>query len=83
MKLTGNRCKCPSCGQYFNSTYAFDTHRIGTFQPMRRMCLTPEQMIEEGMAQSAKGFWISHARIDPSAPQRDPGVLRTNPLRRG
>lgn len=69
MKLTGDRCKCPSCGQYFNSTYAFDMHRIGTFQPMRRVCLTVDQMLEEGMAQNAQWFWISRKRRDSTLPQ--------------
>jgi hypothetical protein len=30
-KLTGDRCKCGACGLYFNSTFAFDAHRTGTF----------------------------------------------------
>lgn len=59
-KLGTNRCQCGSCGEYFNSTYAFDKHRTGEWGA--RVCLTAEAMREKGMATNSTGWWISSAR---------------------
>jgi len=56
--LKGDKNQCPSCGELFNSTYAFDTHRHGSFGKDRR-CMTLEEMTEKGMAKNDAGFWIS------------------------
>jgi hypothetical protein len=48
-----------SCGEYFNSTYAFDKHRKGTYAPMARYCLTPGDMTAKGRSLNAAGFWIT------------------------
>ena len=57
-QLNGDHNECPTCGQYFNSTFAFDKHRIGAFGKDRR-CMTVEQMVEAGMVKNAGDWWIS------------------------
>ena len=57
MKLTGDRNQCPSCALYFNSTRAFDRHRVGAIGRDRR-CLTATGMLEIGMARNRAGFWV-------------------------
>lgn len=52
-----NYCKCAACGEYFNSVYAFDTHRAG--KPGSRSCLTPAEMTVKGMEVSKRGYWVS------------------------
>lgn len=64
MKLTGDKCLCRACGEYFNSTKAFDMHRRGPMED--RVCLTPTRMSEKGMSKNAKGFWITEQYIDKS-----------------
>jgi hypothetical protein len=61
MRLTGNRCRCSGCGEYFNSTYIFDLHRMGDWQDRgaNRRCLSPDQMAAKGYSKNAAGFWIS------------------------
>ena len=56
-KLGTNRCQCVMCGEYFNSTFAFDKHRTGEFG--ERVCLTEDAMREKGMATNATGWWVS------------------------
>ena len=63
-RLTGSRSLCPSCHQRFNSTYAFDRHRVGAY-PSHRRCLTHDEMIARGMLINARGFWITEARQLP------------------
>lgn len=62
-KLTGNRCQCPTCGEYFNGLAGFDAHRIGPFDGTRR-CLTVAAMDARGWVRNAAGFWVtdSHAQ---------------------
>jgi hypothetical protein len=57
MNLRGDHCQCAACGQYFNSTYAFDKHRVGDYTGRR--CLTVDEMRAKGMAQKPEGWWIS------------------------
>jgi hypothetical protein len=59
MKLTGSRCQCRGCDEYFNSTFAFEKHRRG--KPDNRHCLTTEQMQDKGMERNAALFWVSQA----------------------
>ena len=56
--LRGDRCQCTACGEYFNSTYAFDKHRRGR-HGINRLCLPPNGMLEAGMSLNEAGFWIS------------------------
>lgn len=56
--LRGDRCQCTACGEYFNSTYAFDMHRKGK-HGVNRHCLTPDAMLDAGMVKNRADFWIS------------------------
>lgn len=55
--LRGDRNQCPGCGEYFNSSGAFDKHRIGKFGADRR-CRTTEEMEAAGMVKRSDGFWV-------------------------
>lgn len=62
-RLTGDRNQCPTCGEFFNSTTAFDAHRTGPFggangRPARRRCLSADEMRAKGMTVNTAGFWI-------------------------
>ena len=59
-KLGSNRCQCATCGEYFNSAYAFDKHRTGDYAGLRR-CRSPSEMIAAGMVES-RGWWVGSAR---------------------
>ena len=76
-KLTGNRCQCPTCGECFTSTRAFDRHRIGSYakpnQPNTRRCLTANEMDAAGFERNARGFRGEPGRVatyfDVAAPR--------------
>jgi hypothetical protein len=55
--LNGDRNQCQGCKEYFNSTFAFDKHRIGQFGIDRR-CMTTEEMEAKGMCVNTHGFWV-------------------------
>jgi hypothetical protein len=57
-KLSGDRNQCPGCGEYFNSTFAFDKHRAGEFG-VNRHCLSRAEMLTKGMSSNPAGFWVS------------------------
>lgn len=74
-RLTGSRCLCRTCGQYFNSMSMFDAHRVGAY-PERR-CLSPDELAQRGYTHNLAGFWIrahkaaqdaQNARSDAGAP---------------
>lgn len=77
-RLTGSRCLCRRCGEYFNSVYAFDRHRVWASPTVQR-CLTYEKMVGKGMSINASGFWITEPdrkhRVQPAA-SRMPAALR-------
>ena len=59
MKLNGDRCQCQSCARYFNSTAAFEAHRV-TVEPSpnyRRRCMTDAELTAAGYLPNAAGFW--------------------------
>jgi hypothetical protein len=59
MPVRGERTnQCPSCHLFFFSLTAFDKHRTGE-HCIRRRCLTPEEMLEKGMALNEGGYWVS------------------------
>ena len=60
MKLRGDRNQCPGCAKYFNSTHAFERHRIGD-HGINRRCATEEQMLFKGMVLGKDGFWRGSA----------------------
>ena len=56
MKLRGGRNQCPTCNLYFNSNWAFDRHRMGTYGVNRR-CKTVDEMLSKGMILMDGVFW--------------------------
>ena len=58
MILRGDRNQCPQCGEYFNSTAAFDKHRTGT-HGVDRGCLKVSEMAAKGMAKNSEGWWVT------------------------
>jgi len=60
-KLTGDRNQCPSCGEVFNSSAAFDRHRVPSQpgKPYPRRCLTADEMDAQGMVRNAAGFRVT------------------------
>ena len=71
-KLTGNRCQCTACGEYFSRERVFDRHRVGDYGANRR-CLTAVEMTARGWRRNDAGCWINdpleaagRARIRPN-----------------
>lgn len=58
MLLKGDKNQCPSCSEYFKSTFAFDKHRVGK-AGVDRKCLTPGEMEGKKMAKGNDLFWVS------------------------
>jgi len=58
-KLNGDHNQCAGCGEFFNSTLAFEKHRVGEHAGNQRRCLTTAEMEEKGMAVSSSGWWVS------------------------
>ena len=54
-----NKCKCSSCGKYFNSAAAFDKHRVGLYVFKERRCLTTQEMQDIGMDLNKAEYWIT------------------------
>lgn len=63
-RLTGDRNQCPGCGELFNSTAAFDKHRVGKHQNNQRSCLSVEAMAAIGMFKRNDGFWVGEKMPD-------------------
>lgn len=68
-KLTGHRCQCTACGEYFNGEQPFNRHRVGSHGNDRR-CLDVQAMEAAGFVRNAAGFWTSEARAQRAARQR-------------
>lgn len=81
--LTGNRCQCTACGDWFNSTSSFDRHRVGAFeatmQANTRRCLSAGELTARGWVRNAAGFWIQRQR--EAATIRVEGPRATLPAR--
>ncbi|MGA7807875.1 hypothetical protein, partial [Bradyrhizobium sp.] len=69
-KLTGDHCFCGTCGEYFNSTCAFDMHRVGSFRKNARRCLSVQEMTEIGMVRSKTDWWITKEKAKGPQPVR-------------
>jgi hypothetical protein len=73
-KLSGDRCRCSSCGLYFNSTAAFDKHRVGSWRGVAdRRCLAIAEMKDRGMAVNASGYWVTALNPNPLRHRMDEG----------
>lgn len=64
--LSGDRNQCPSCGEFFSSSYSFDKHRTGPFgKPdgvqSNRRCLSLPEMAEKGFLKNATDYWVHGA----------------------
>ena len=57
-KLTGCRCQCVACGEYFGSVRGFDRHRVGEYEANRR-CLDLGEMLQSGWARDGRGFLLT------------------------
>lgn len=57
-KVHGDRNQCAGCSKLFNSTAAFDKHRIGDFGKDRR-CATSTEMLDKGMVVASSGYWVT------------------------
>lgn len=79
MKLRGDRCLCRACGEHFNSTYAFNRHRVGSYAPLGRRCRTVEEMLALGMLQNEAGWWITSAKGVSSLAYDSTGGDQENP----
>jgi len=55
----GDVNQCPTCFTVFNSTAAFDKHRIGTHSPNTRRCMSDDEMLKAGMGPNKYGRWVS------------------------
>lgn len=83
MKLTGNRCRCQGCGEFFNSSCVFDRHRAGPFGTLRhpgsRRCLSVAEMGAKGWLRSRAGFWITAKRPATAATSRAEAAIVEGP----
>lgn len=57
-KLSGQRCQCCACGEYFNKVVTFDLHRVGKFDKDRR-CLTVQEMRDRNMTKTQDDYWLA------------------------
>ena len=61
-KLSGNRCQCTACGEYFNGVQPFDRHRV--WHGVNRRCLTVAAMDAAGFIRNVSGFWCERASAE-------------------
>lgn len=62
------RSECAACGAVFAGVRAFDAHRVGSYQPKTRRCLTACELHAQGMAQDVRGWWVlSETSTEPGA----------------
>jgi hypothetical protein len=81
LKLTGDRCQCPSCEKLFNSTAAFDKHRTGSFSPLGlRRCLSAEEMLAAGMAENDAGRWVTSKWPFAASGNTETAAIDVDPL---
>jgi hypothetical protein len=74
-RLTGSRCRCASCGEYFNSVSIFDRHRVGLWDcaGKHRRCLSVDEMRRRGWLLNPRRFWIERRRLDDTRSRGDLG----------
>lgn len=57
-RLTGSRCQCMVCGDYFGSERGFDRHRVGEIGAPDRRCLAATELAASGWVRDRRGFWL-------------------------
>lgn len=57
LTLTGCRCQCVACGDYFGNVVGFDRHRVGWYG-VDRHCLTAGELASRGWVRNVRGFWL-------------------------
>lgn len=77
--LTGKRCQCAACGEYFNGVQPFERHRAGRFAKPgawqgNRRCLTVPEMVARGFIRNAAGFWCERASAEHAMRPRAHGL---------
>lgn len=58
-RLTGCRCQCCCCGEYFGSERGFNRHRIGTVGEPDRRCMSLAELLDAGWLRDARGFLLT------------------------
>ena len=71
-RLSGSRCQCTVCNDYFGSERGFDRHRIGEVGSPDRRCLTADELAAGGWMRDGRGFWLQ-----PDARRAGAGVEGT------
>lgn len=82
-RLTGNRCQCTACGDYFSSERSFNRHRVGDFakpgQPGTRRCVPAADLLANGWVRNTRGFLlephVQRAPADIAAPRSTPAMV--------
>jgi hypothetical protein len=73
------KAQCSGCHATFTRTKAFELHRVGSYDPPQRCCLTEAEMRAKGMTQNSKGWWMTPASSNvpfwaQSSPDEDEGA---------
>ena len=62
-KLTGNRSKCPVCGEVFSTLRNFESHRYGDYTEGRK-CLDPQDAGLRIVHTSTGSLWKMESTYD-------------------
>jgi hypothetical protein len=68
LPLGSAKCRCSTCGLYFNSPHGFDRHRVGKIGAPDRRCLTVAELLLAGWSTNTTGHWITSKRPAASTP---------------
>jgi len=71
-ELTGQACECSVCGLQFRSVNGFDRHRVGTYRPNTRSCLSTAELGALGMHEVG-GRWRTAWKTPPRSSLKAPG----------
>ncbi len=52
---------CRGYHRMFTSLSAFDLHWTGKYEHKKRRCMTEQEMLEKGVVQNEKGWWMRSA----------------------
>jgi len=83
-RLTGCRCQCTACGEYFGSERAFERHRVGDYALPgmwrgTRRCLPLADMLAAGWTRNGRGFLLTpdprRAGAGNSGPRATPAAM--------